>query len=102
MTTSLSYAVHNVFLIVMVAVGVTLTIHLLSWATSGLRYSEYDPSGYQDYYGPPGESYMSQSPLHLLSMLSPEALTGLLERMEREGPAVSRMGTGEGRVDTRH
>ena len=100
MTPSLSYAVHNVFLIVMVAVGVTLTIHLLSWATSGLRYSEYEPS-YQDYYGPPGESYMSQSPYHLLSLLSPEALTGLLERMEREGPAMSRMGTGE-RRDNQH
>ena len=113
MTFSLSYAVHNVFLIVMVAVGLTLTLHLLSWATSGLGYSEYDTTGYQGYYAPTGgeKSYMShqsphQSPHHLLSLLSPEALTGLLERIQTEGPAVGRMGTGETQRDkqlyTRH
>ena len=105
MTPSLSYAVRNLFLIVVVALGVVLTIHLLGWATSGLthqyQYQDYDGyqvPGYYGYQAPGEKSYMSHmrnNPQHLLSLLSPEALTGLLDRIKAEGPAMRRIGTGE-------
>ena len=40
----LRYALHNVFLLVVVAAGLTLTINLFSWAVGG------PGLGYQDYY----------------------------------------------------
>ena len=105
----LSYALHNVFLLVVTAAALTLTINLFSWALGGPGpgYQGYeDYAGYPGYSGYPG-SYMagekrqSQPGLpHLLGLLSPEALTGLLETIKTGGGlgglgAVSRMGSGE-------
>ena len=56
--------------------------------------------GYSGYTAPgylAGEKSYPAPPHHLLSLLSPEALTGLLERIQAGGGlgGVSRMGQGE-------
>ena len=58
-------------------------------------------TGYSGYSSYPGymsgeKSYPPPGPHHLLSLLSPEALTGLLETIKTGGglTGVSRMGTG--------
>ena len=48
----LRYALHNVFLLVVVAAGLTLTINLASWAVGGPGLGYQDYAGYQGYQAP--------------------------------------------------
>ena len=48
----LRYALHNVFLLVVVAAGLTLTINLFSWVVGGPGLGYEDYAGYQGYLAP--------------------------------------------------
>ena len=106
----LKFALHNIFLLVVAAGALTLLINLFSWALGlpGHGYQDYAGAGYQGYQAPgsgypgyPGymsgeKSYPAPGPHQLLSLLSPEALTELVERIKTGGGlgGVSRMGAG--------